>query len=144
MVQVIVPEPRMDPDSTCAARLVGGVNDTEVEEVFVAMVPEALPNVYVRVCVNDCDALVMVIVRACPISVEDPVTAIVEALGIVVRIRADPDAREMFGTMLPVCVFRTAVIAPAAIVLEPSVPWVIVVVPEAISQESLQVKHRMP
>ena len=89
-----------------------------------------------RVCVKDEEALVIVMVRAVPISVEDPEIAMVEALGIVVNTRADPDANEILGTMLPVCVFNTAVIAPAAIVLEPSVPWVTVVVPEAISHES--------
>lgn len=75
-------------------------------------------------------------VRFVPISVEDADVVMVAARGMVVRTNAEPDASEMFGTMLPVCVFRTAVIAPAAIVLEPSVPWVTVVVPEAISQES--------
>lgn len=133
---MIVPLALIAPEDTCAARLVGGVKETLVEDVFVAMVPDADPKVYVSVWVNEEDALVMVIVLACPISVEDPVTAIVDARGIFVRVRALSLASEILGTMLPVCVFSTAVIAPAAIVFVPSVPWVTVVVPDAISQES--------
>ena len=100
------------------------------------MVPEAFPKVYFRVCVKEEDALVIVIVRVVPMSVEAAEDVTVDALGIVVNTSAVVDASEMLGTMLPVCVFSTAVMFPAAMVLDPSVPCVTVVVPEAICQES--------
>jgi hypothetical protein len=46
----------------CEHKLMGGVHDTEAEDVFVAMVPVALPNLYVRVWVNALLALLIVIV----------------------------------------------------------------------------------
>ena len=48
---------------------VGGVQDTEVDVVLVAIVPVALPNAYVSVCVKDDDAREMLIVPALPIAV---------------------------------------------------------------------------
>ncbi len=44
-MQVIVPVLLMLFDVTCEANDVGGVNDTEVEVVFVAIVPEDEPKV---------------------------------------------------------------------------------------------------
>jgi hypothetical protein len=52
------------------ARDNAGVHDTEVEVVFVAIVPDVEPKVYVSVCVNEDDARVMVIVDADPILTE--------------------------------------------------------------------------
>lgn len=48
------------------ARESAGVHDTEVDDVFVAIVPVALPKEYVSVCVKEEDALVIVIVDALP------------------------------------------------------------------------------
>ena len=48
---------------------VGGVQDTEVAVVLVAIVPEALPKAYDSVCVKDEDAREMLIVPALPIAV---------------------------------------------------------------------------
>ena len=53
----------------CDAREVGGVHDTDVALVFVAIVPLALPKEYVRVCVNEEEAREILIVPAEPISV---------------------------------------------------------------------------
>ena len=80
----------------------------------------------------------MVIVRpsVTPINVDVAEVVIVEARGIVVSVKADVEARDILGTMLPVWVFNTAVMFPVAIVLVPSALWVTVVVPDAISQES--------
>ena len=52
--------------------------------VFVAIVPVALPKEYVSVCVNEDDALVIVIVDAEPILTL--VAEMVDALGIVVSV----------------------------------------------------------
>ena len=52
--------------------------------VFVAMVPVAVPKEYVSVCVNEDDALVIVIVDAEPIFTF--VADTVDALGIVVSV----------------------------------------------------------
>ena len=52
--------------------------------VFVAMVPVAVPKEYVSVCVNEDDALVIVIVDAEPIFAF--VADTVDALGIVVSV----------------------------------------------------------
>lgn len=53
---------------TCGASVaVAGVHDNYVLVVFVAMVPLALPNVQLTVCVNEVDARVIVIVPAVPI-----------------------------------------------------------------------------
>ena len=49
------------------ARESGGVQDTEVAEVLVAIVPLALPKVYVSVWVKDEEALLILIARAEPI-----------------------------------------------------------------------------
>lgn len=102
----------------------------------VAIVPDAEPKVYLRVCVKDDEALVIVIALTVPISVDAAEDVTVEARGIVVRVSADVEARDILGTMFPVCVFNTAVMFPVAIVLVPSALWVTVVVPDAISQES--------
>ena len=77
-----------------------------------------------------------VIVLVVPIKVDAADVVIVAARGIVVRTRADPEDSDMFGTIFPVAVFRTAVIAPAAMVFVPSELCMTVVVPEAICQES--------
>lgn len=100
------------------------------------MVPLALPNVYFNVWVNEEDARVIVIVRVFPIKLEEADEVTVDARGIVVRVRAEVEAREIFGTMLPVWVFNTAVMFPVAIVLVPSALCVTVHVPLASSRES--------
>lgn len=48
------------------ARVSGGVQETDVEAVFVAIVPFALPKVYDNVWVKDDDALVTVMILAVP------------------------------------------------------------------------------
>jgi len=48
------------------ARVSGGVQETDVLVVFVAIVPFALPKVYDSVWVNDDEALVIVMVLAVP------------------------------------------------------------------------------
>ena len=48
----------------CAASDVGGVHETEVEELLVQMVPVASPKEYVMVCVKDVEARVTVMVPA--------------------------------------------------------------------------------
>ena len=53
----------------CAASDVGGVQETEVEELLVQIVPVASPKEYVMVCVKDVEARVTVIVPAEPIVV---------------------------------------------------------------------------
>ena len=45
----------------------GGVHDTESDDVFVAIVPDAVPNVYVIVTERDECGLVRLIVNAVPI-----------------------------------------------------------------------------
>lgn len=78
----------------------------------------------------------IVIVRVFPIKLEEAEDVTVDALGIVVNVSAEVEAREMFGTMLPVAVFNTAVIFPEAIVFVPSALCVTVHVPFASSNES--------
>ena len=53
----------------CDAKDSGGFHEIEVEVVLLTIVPLALPNEYVNVCVKDEDALLMVIVDAAFISV---------------------------------------------------------------------------
>ena len=53
----------------CEANEVGGVHDTDVALVFVAIVPLVLPKEYVSVCVKDEEARVILIVPALPIVV---------------------------------------------------------------------------
>jgi hypothetical protein len=68
----------------CAARVaVAGVQDTEVLVVFVAIVPDAVPNAQVKVCVKEELARLMAIVPAVPIVKSD--TEIDDARGMVVR-----------------------------------------------------------
>jgi len=119
VLQVTVPVFDEFPDAICADKLFAGVQLTDVLLVFVAIVPVALPNSYVSVCLNVFDAAEIVIVRADP-SVVDPEMLIVEARGMFVRVHADPLERLRFGTMFPVCVLRLAEICPAAIVFLPS------------------------
>ena len=61
-----------------------GVHETDVDVVFETIVPVVLPKEYVKVCVNDDDALVIVIVEAefKFVLVADTV----DALGIVSRV----------------------------------------------------------
>lgn len=106
---------------------------TLVSAVFVTIVPEAEPKVYDRVWVKEDDALVMVIVLSVPITVEFVEMLTVDALAMLVNAHAELE--------VTVCVATTpaeeqvADILPDAIVLVPSVPWVTVVVPEAIFTE---------
>lgn len=53
----------------CAASDVGGVHETEAEELLVQMVPVASPKEYVMVCVKDVEARVTVMIPAEPIVV---------------------------------------------------------------------------
>lgn len=131
-----MPFARILPDATCDANDFGGVHETLVLVVFVAMVPVADPKVYVSVCVKDDEARSMVIVRAVPIKVEEPLMLMDDVRGIVVNASAVVDAKDMFGTMLPVCVFRTAVMSPDAMVLVPSASCSTVAVPVANVKES--------
>ena len=62
------------------ARDTAGVHDTEVDVVFVAIVPEASPKLYFNVWVKEDDALLMEIVVAFPIVTADADT--VDARGI--------------------------------------------------------------
>ena len=62
------------------ARDRGGVHDTEVDVVFVAIVPLVLPKLYVSVCVKDDDARLMLTVVADPIVALDADT--LDALAI--------------------------------------------------------------
>lgn len=63
------------------AREIVGVQGTEVDVVLLTIVPLTLPNLYVSVCVNEDDALLIEIVDALPISTDVAVTD--DALGIV-------------------------------------------------------------
>ena len=63
------------------AKETAGVHDTEVDDVFVVIVPLVFPNLQVSVCVNDEDALDIEIVVAFPIVTDDADT--LDALGIV-------------------------------------------------------------
>jgi hypothetical protein len=85
--------------------------------------------------VKEEEARLMVIVRTVPIRLEAAVVVIVLARGIVVRTRAEPEERLIFGTTFPVCVVFDAVIAPAAIVFVPSALCGTVTVPVAIVTE---------
>lgn len=67
VVMVTVPVLESLFAATYCARDVGTVQLTEVEEVFVVMVPEPDPNTYVRVCVRFAEARVMVKLRDLPI-----------------------------------------------------------------------------
>ena len=58
----------------CWAKSLEGVHDTEVDVVFVTIVPLVLPKEYFNVCVKDEDALVMEIVVAEPISTSEDET----------------------------------------------------------------------
>lgn len=65
----------------CAASVSGGVKLTEVPVVFVVIVPDALPHLYVIVCVKLLSALLIVSVCAVPSVPFDAVR--LEARGIV-------------------------------------------------------------
>jgi hypothetical protein len=67
-----------------SASVSGGVQETDVEVVFVAIVPFALPKVYDSVWVKDDDALVTVMVVAVPRFTDLADTE--EALGIVFNV----------------------------------------------------------
>ena len=69
---------------TCSESDTVGVHDTDVDVVFVAIVPVAFPNLYVRVCVNELDALLIDTVVALPIVTADADT--LDALGIVFNV----------------------------------------------------------
>ena len=57
-------------------KLAGGVQETEADEVFVAMVPDVLPNVYFNVCVKLELCRLMLIVRLVPIVPEADVETV--------------------------------------------------------------------
>ena len=65
----------------CAASDVGGVHETEVEELLVQMVPVASPKEYVMVCVKDVEARVTVMVPAEPIVVAGMEGALASVVG---------------------------------------------------------------
>ena len=76
-------------------------------------------------------ALVMLMVRTVPISVDPAVVVMVEARGMVVSARAEPEERLMFGTTFPP-VELEAEICPAAMVFVPSELCETTVVPDAM------------
>ena len=77
------------------------------------------------------EARVMLMVLTVPISVDPAVVVMVEARGMFVSARAEPEDRLMFGTTLPP-VELEAEICPAAMVFVPSALWDTTVVPEAM------------
>ena len=103
------------------------------------MVPEAFPKVYFRVCVKEEDALVIVIVRVVPMSVEAADDVTVDALAIVSSVNAD-----VLDPLMEFCPppgitpaeEMENVIVPVANDFDPSELCAIVVVPDATTSES--------